>query len=110
MFPNRALPAEGRRFAAEFTKRFSQRPCCFSVHDAQAAMMLLDAIAASGGDRRRVAEAVTTAEVRNGLVGDFTISETGDSTLNQIGMYRIRDGRIRFETVITPAPELLEHG
>ena len=26
----------GRRFAAEFERRFSQRPCCFSVHDAQA--------------------------------------------------------------------------
>ena len=64
MLPNRNLPPAGRRFAAEFTKRFSQRPCCFSVHDAQATQMLLDAIASSGGDRARVAQAVMTAEVR----------------------------------------------
>jgi branched-chain amino acid transport system substrate-binding protein len=110
VFPNRALPPEGRRFAAEFTKRFSQRPCCFSVHDAQAAMMLLDAIAASGGDRARVAQTVMASEVRNGLLGDFSIDENGDTTLNQMGMYRIRDGRIRFETVITPSEDLLASG
>jgi branched-chain amino acid transport system substrate-binding protein len=110
VFPNRELPPEGRRFATDFTRRFSQRPCCFSVHDAQGAMMLLDAIAASGGDRGRVAEAVMASDVRNGLVGDFSIDENGDTTLNQMGMYRIRDGRIRFETVITPAPELLASG
>jgi branched-chain amino acid transport system substrate-binding protein len=107
VFPNRELPPAGREFAAEFTKRFSQRPCCFSVHDAQGTMMLLDAIARSDGARRRVAEAIMGADVRNGLVGDFSIDENGDTTLNQMGMYRIRDGRIRFETVITPAPELL---
>ena len=110
VFPNRALPPEGRRFAAEFTKRFSQRPCCFSVHDAQAATMMLDAIATSGGSRRRVAEAIMTAKVPNGLVGDFTVQESGDTTLNQMGMYRIRDGRLHFEMVVTPAPELLASG
>jgi branched-chain amino acid transport system substrate-binding protein len=107
VMPNRDLPPEGRRFAAEFTKRFSQRPCCFSVHDAQGARMLLDAIASSGGNRARVAETVMTARVRNGLIGDFSIDRNGDTTLNAMGIYRIRAGRIRFETVITPAPELL---
>jgi branched-chain amino acid transport system substrate-binding protein len=110
VFPNRELPPEGRRFAAEFTKRFTQRPCCFSVHDAQGAMVLLDAIARSGGDRRRVAESIMAADVRKGLLGDFSIDENGDTTLNQMGMYRIRDGRIRFETVITPAADLLASG
>ena len=107
VLPNGDLPPAGRAFADEFTKRFSQRPCCFSIHDAQGTGMLLDAIARSGGDRARVAEAVMTAKVSGGLVGDFSIDRNGDTTLNQMGMYRIRAGRIRFETAITPAPELL---
>lgn len=107
VLPNRALAPAGREWAAEFTKRFSQRPCCFSVHDAQATRMLLDAIARSGGDRSRVSQAIMTADVRNGLIGDFSIDRNGDTTLNQMGMYRIREGRSRFEKVITPAPELL---
>ena len=108
VLPNRDLPPAGREFAAEFTRRFSQRPCCFSVHDAQAAHILLDAIAHSGGSRARVAEAVMSTTVRDGLLGDFSIDENGDSTLSAMGMYRIRTGRIRFETVVTPAPELHE--
>jgi hypothetical protein len=48
-----------------------------------------------------------TADVRNGLIGDFSIDRNGDTTLNQMGMYRIRNGRSHFEKVITPAPELL---
>jgi branched-chain amino acid transport system substrate-binding protein len=110
VLPNRKLPPEGRRFADEFTRRFKQRPCCYSVHDAQGTMMLLDAIARSGGSRARVAEAVMTAEVPNGLIGDFAIDRNGDTTLNTMGMYRIRRGRIRFEAAITPAPELLARG
>jgi branched-chain amino acid transport system substrate-binding protein len=105
--PNRMLPPAGRAFASEFTKRFTQRPCCYSVHDAQGALMLLDAIAMSGGDRSRVAEAVMSSDVRGGLLGDFSIDRNGDTTLTQIAMYRIRQGRGRFETVVTPAPELL---
>lgn len=107
VFPNRNLPAPGRRFAAEFVRRFSQRPCCFSVHEAQATHMLLDAIAASGGSRERVTEAVMHARVEGGLVGDFAIDANGDTTLNKMGIYRIRDGKLRFEAAVTPAADLL---
>jgi branched-chain amino acid transport system substrate-binding protein len=108
VLPNRDLPPAGRVFAAEFTKRFSQRPCCYSVHDAQGTRMLLDAIARAGGDRSRVAQAVMTSRVSNSLIGDFSIDPNGDTTLNTMGMYRIRTGRIRYETAITPSQDLLD--
>jgi branched-chain amino acid transport system substrate-binding protein len=107
VLPNRSLPPAGRRFAAEFERRFGQRPCCFSVHDAQGTGMLLDAIAATGGRRAAVADRVMHARVKGGLVGDFAIDRHGDTTLNTIAIYRIRGGRLRFETAIDPAPELL---
>jgi branched-chain amino acid transport system substrate-binding protein len=109
VLPIRNLPPAGRRFAAEFERRFSQRPCCASVHDAQATEILLDAIAQSGGSRARVAEAVMQAEVRNGLVGDFAIDRNGDTTLTTEGIYRIKGGRLVFETAITPPADLLGH-
>jgi branched-chain amino acid transport system substrate-binding protein len=107
VLPNRSLPPAGRRFAAEFEQRFGQRPCCFSVHDAQGTRMLLDAIARSGGSRRQVAENLMQSRVQDGLVGDFAIDPNGDTTLNTMGIYRIRRGRLSFETAITPATELL---
>lgn len=108
--PNRMLPPAGRRFASEFQARFSQKPCCFSVHDAQATYMLLDAIARSGGSRARVTENVLRSRIRGGLIGDFAIDRNGDTTLNRMGIYVIRRGQLRFETAITPAPELLGRG
>ena len=107
VLPNTQLPAAGRQFAREFERRFSQRPCCFSVHDAQGTHMLLDAIAASGGSRARVTQLVMKSRVRNGLIGDFEIDGHGDTTLNQMAIYRIVRGRLKFEIAITPAPEHL---
>jgi ABC-type branched-subunit amino acid transport system substrate-binding protein len=110
VLPNRELPAPGRAFAAEFVRRFSQRPCCFSVHEAQATHILLDAIARSGGSRERVTEAVMSARVEGGLIGDFAIDANGDTTLNEMGIYRIDDGTLRFEGAVTPPADLLGRG
>jgi branched-chain amino acid transport system substrate-binding protein len=107
VLPNESLPPRGRLFAAEFEKRYTQRPCCYSVHDAQATEILLDAIAKAGGSRARVARYVIGARVHNGLLGDFHIDRNGDTTLNTIGVYQIRAGRLRFKQAITPAQELL---
>jgi len=107
VLPNSSLPAGGRRFAAEFKRRYGRKPCCFSVHDAQAANILLDAIAESGGSRSAVTERVMTARIRDGLLGDFAIDENGDTTLNTFAVYRLVNGRLRFETAISPTPELL---
>jgi branched-chain amino acid transport system substrate-binding protein len=107
VLPNRELPPAGRAFATEFARRFSQRPCCFSVHEAQATRILLDAIAGSDGRRARVTDAVMHARVSDGLIGDFAIDANGDTTLNEMGMYRMRDGALRFEGTVTPPADLL---
>jgi branched-chain amino acid transport system substrate-binding protein len=107
VLPNRYLPPEGRRFAADFERRYSERPCCFSVHDAQATDMLLDAIADSDGSRARVTERLLRSDVRGGLLGDFAIDRYGDTTLNTTGIYQIHRGRLQFETAVTPDGSLL---
>ena len=110
VLPNDELPAAGRDFAAEFEDRFGARPCCYSVHTAQATHLMLDAIADSGGSRAQVLEKLFEARVEDGYVGSFEIDRYGDTTLNTIAVYRIEDGRLRFQTAITPPPELLARG
>lgn len=107
VLPNDRLPAAGREFAADFVERFSARPCCFSVHFAQAAQMTLDAIADSDGSRAQVLERLFDARVEDGLIGEFEIDRFGDTTLSTIGVYRIEGGRLRFKTAITPPDEIL---
>jgi hypothetical protein len=105
--PNERLPAGGRELAAEFEERFSSRPCCFAVHAAQTAAMLLDAIADSDGSRPEVSGNLFGAHVQDGYLGDFEIDRYGDTTLTAIGVYRIQDGRLHFDREITPPAELL---
>jgi ABC-type branched-subunit amino acid transport system substrate-binding protein len=107
VLPTSNLPPNGRRFAAEFQKRYSQQPCCYSVHDAQATELLLDAIAKAGGSRGDVARYLIGARVRDGLLGDFQIDRNGDTTLNTIGIYQIRAGQLQFAQAVTPPSELL---
>jgi branched-chain amino acid transport system substrate-binding protein len=107
VLPNDQLPPAGRDFAAEFEDRFGARPCCFSVHAGQATHVMLDAIADSDGSRAQVLENLFDARVEDGYIGDFEIDRYGDTTLNRIAVYRIEDGRLRFQTVITPPAELL---
>ena len=107
VMPTAELPEDGQEFAARFEERFGARPCCYSVHTAQAAHMMLDAIAESDGSRSQVLENLFDARVEGGYVGDFEFDRYGDTTRNTIGVYRIEDGRLRFETAITPPAELL---
>ena len=69
--------------------------------------MMLDAIADSDGTRVQVLKNLFDARVDGGYIGDFEIDRYGDTTLNKIAVYRIVDGRLRFQTAITPPAELL---
>jgi branched-chain amino acid transport system substrate-binding protein len=105
--PNNELPAAGRRFAGTFEERYLSRPRSFSMYTAQAAHVLLDAIADSDGSRPDVTKRVLRTHVEDGLLGDFEFDRYGDTTLNAVGVYRIEDGRLRFKTVIsTPAERI----
>jgi len=105
--PNDELPAPGRELAAEFEERYSSRPCCFAVHAAQTASMIMDAIEESDGSRSRVTENLLDARVNGGYLGNFAIDRYGDTTLTEIGVYRIEQGRLRFQSAIAPAAPML---
>lgn len=110
VLPNDELPEPGREFAERFNKRWGAHPCCFSVHAAQAARMMLDAIAASDGSRRQVLDHLFRTPVDDSYVGSFRIDRYGDTTRTTMGVYRVKDGRLRFETAITPPSDLLARG
>lgn len=105
--PARALPPNGRRFAAEFKRRFGSLPCCYSVQAAEATNVVLNAVAKSDGTRASVLRNIFRTRVRDGLLGSFELDRYGDTTLRKIGVYRIEGGRLRYVAAISPAPELL---
>jgi branched-chain amino acid transport system substrate-binding protein len=105
--PVKALPPPGRRWAAEFRKRWGAAPCCYAVHAGQVMNLVLDAIARSDGSRADVLRNLQQASVRGGLVGDFHFDRYGDSTLTTVATYRIRGGKLRYEQTLEVPRELL---
>ena len=105
--PTERLTGRGKEFIDGFAAETGNRPGPYAAYAAQAADLLLDAIAESGGDRGAVVENIFSAEVSGGILGDFSISETGDTDQNPVTAYRIVNGEQTTFTVITPPAELV---
>jgi branched-chain amino acid transport system substrate-binding protein len=105
--PIQRLPARGRRFTRKLSRTVGGEPDFFAIYAAQATDVLLDAIARSDGTRDSIRRALFTTRVHDGLIGDFSITPTGDSTERSVSVYRIRAGRLRLADVLRPPPDLL---
>jgi DNA-binding SARP family transcriptional activator/ABC-type branched-subunit amino acid transport system substrate-binding protein/DNA-binding beta-propeller fold protein YncE len=103
-----ALTGAGARFAARFGAALGQLPEPYSVYAAQATQLLLDAIAHSNATRASVNHELFKSRVHNGILGDFAITPSGDTTANGITIYRLTAGELKRLTVITPPTSLVE--
>ena len=74
------LPGPGRDFVQEFEAALGGRTEPYSPTTAQAADVLLDAIAASDGTRESVTRQLFRVRIEAGILGDFEIDANGDTT------------------------------
>ena len=85
------LPREGRHFAAQFAATQAGRPVLPpAIYAAQAAQILLDAIAGSDGTRASVVASLRRRRVARGLLGSFRFDSAGDLTRPRITIVRAR--------------------
>jgi branched-chain amino acid transport system substrate-binding protein len=101
--PNDQLTGEGKQFVASFSKKFGGEPTRYAVAAAQAIDVMLDAIGHSDGSRTSVTRNLFATSVSNGILGSFSFTPTGDTTLNAVTIYRIVGGKVTtFTTVVVP--------
>jgi branched-chain amino acid transport system substrate-binding protein len=105
--PSSHLPASGRRFVAAFEEAIGGRALPYSITAAQAAEVLLDAIAASDGTRASVTRNLFRTRVENGILGSFELDANGDTTAARVAMYGIENGKPRVRAVIRPPANLV---
>ena len=73
---------QAEEFIDEFSTRVGDQPVDpYGVYGAQAAQIVLDAIANSDYTRAGVIEQLFATEVEGGFLGDFSFTENGDPTL-----------------------------
>jgi branched-chain amino acid transport system substrate-binding protein len=103
----------GQEFIEEFSTRVGDQPVePYGVYGAQAAQIVLDAIARSDYTRAGVIEELFATEVKDGFLGDFHFNENGDPTLATgavVGFTIFRgEEQLEVETSFSPEEEVVE--
>jgi len=98
-FPPKALPPAGKRFVREFGASRVETGIG-APETAQAAEVLLDAIARSDGTRASVVDELFATRVTNGILGSFTFDRNGDIVPGPVGVYRFERGKIVTDGVV----------
>ena len=84
----------------------------YAIYGAQAAQIMMDAIAASDGSRPSIIEQMFAVEVTGGLLGDFNFNENGDpvSAGGEVVSFTIYIGEeeLAVQTVLTPDQEAVD--
>ncbi len=102
--PPKSLTGEGAKFVKSFSKLIGTTPNPYAAYGAQAAQVLLRAIAQSGGQRANVVKALFGMTVTNGILGSFTINNQGDTSGTAITIYRQKGKQlIPVKTLVPPA-------
>jgi len=81
----------------------------YTAYAAQAAQVLLDAIAKSNGTRGSVSSGLFGLDIKNGILGNFKIDANGDpeeasGAVVGFTIYRATD-ELTTETTVSPKPE-----
>lgn len=107
--PNAELPPPGRRFVADFAAaRGSSGPDFSATYGAQAAEILLDAIARSDGTRASVNRELRRTRVENGILGDIRFDVSGDLLEGPFTYFRVVGDGVVVDRVVTARAALLE--
>ena len=106
--PISQLPAAGRAFVNAFDKSIDGAAIDpYAVYAAQAADVLLSAIAASNGTRARVASQLIKVDIKKGILGPIAFDASGDLSANPVTIYKVVGGKSTTDRVIVPKDSLV---
>jgi branched-chain amino acid transport system substrate-binding protein len=101
--PAERLPRAGRRFVADFERSVGTSPHPYAVYAAEAAEILLDAIASGGGRRAAVGRAVLATRTADGLLGALSFDRLGDPIPAPVSIFRIQDRHAELVRIVNSA-------
>jgi branched-chain amino acid transport system substrate-binding protein len=86
--PPKSLTGAGATFVKSFGKQIGTEPNPYAQYGAQAMQVVLQAVAAGGGDRAKTTKAIFGINITGGIIGNFSINATGDTNLTPITIYK----------------------
>jgi branched-chain amino acid transport system substrate-binding protein len=100
--PGAALEGIGATWREQFSPKIGGRePDAYSIYSFECAVVVLQAIDKVGeADRAKILDAMFHTEGFRGLVGEWSFTETGDTTADTISLNIVKDGVITFQELI----------
>jgi branched-chain amino acid transport system substrate-binding protein len=105
--PPKGLTGKGADFVKSFGKQIGTTPNPYAAYGAQAMDVMLNAVAAGGGDRAKTNKAIFGMSITNGILGTFTINSTGDTNLTPITIYKQAGKQLIPVKTLIPAANLI---
>jgi len=98
-------PPEGKKFFADFKKAYpsNPNPDPYAIYGYESMSLILDAIEKAGGkgnNRDEVLKQIFNTKNRKSVLGTYSIDSTGDSSITDYGVYKIKGGTLTFNQVI----------
>ncbi len=105
--PNDRLPPKGKQFLAAYAAEHGgdPGPDVAASYGAQAAEILLDAIARSDGTRASVNEQIRQTDVRNGILGNVSWDPKGDLVEGPVTILRMTGDELVVDRVVVVRPQ-----
>jgi branched-chain amino acid transport system substrate-binding protein len=97
--PPGALSGAGADFVDAYARQFGE-PGLYMAYAADAARLVLAALARSDATRAGVLRALFRTRSYKGLIGEVGIGPSGESTLVRLAVLRVHDGSFRFERTL----------
>ncbi|HSJ17750.1 MAG TPA: branched-chain amino acid ABC transporter substrate-binding protein [Solirubrobacterales bacterium] len=97
--PTQLPPPHGPRFVRRFRATYGHGPDPYAAYGYEAMAVTLDSIerASDPVDRATILDAFFDTRNRDSVLGTYSIDELGNTTLNRLAGYRVRDGRPVFD-------------
>jgi len=105
--PPKGLTGAGANFVKSFGKSVGATPNPYSAYGAQAMEVMLQAISVGGGQRSTTTKAIFGLNVRNGILGNFTIGASGDTNLTPVTIYKQKGKALIPVKTLVPAASLV---
>jgi branched-chain amino acid transport system substrate-binding protein len=98
-------PPEGQKFFDDYKAEYNvtKDPDPYAIYGYESMSLILDAIERAGdkgNDRNEVLKQLFATKDRKSVLGTYSIDSTGDSSITDYGVYKIKDGTLTFSETI----------
>jgi branched-chain amino acid transport system substrate-binding protein len=95
--PPEKLTGKGADFASKYKTKYNLDPSSYAAYGYEAASVVVDAIKRAGKkDRTAIREAIMGTKDWDGILGKWSFTETGDTTLTAMSINTVKNGKFEY--------------